>query len=147
LRYSYSQQRLTLIERGKELGGTWAEFQTQADNDKGAHGDISLQQGCDGAATIGSTCTEGKPCAPEKNVIGGFDWDPFNGAKQDMYWPKENGRKLLDTTEGNWERKTANQATIKHLQETVGQSNAYIVGGTGTRDIASENNCLSVVFY
>jgi len=63
-----------------------------------------------------------------------------------MYWPKENGRKLLDTTEGNWERKT-NQETIKHLQDAVGQDNAYIVGGTGTRDIASDNNCLSVIFY
>lgn len=134
------------IERVKELGGTWVEFQTQAFNG-GAHGDISLQQGCDGAATISSTCSQNKHCDPIRNVIGGFDWDPFKGASKDAFWPKDNGRKLLDSTEGNWERKMPNLATISHLQKTVGQSNAYIVGGTGTRDIASENGCLAVTFY
>ncbi|KAH8598795.1 hypothetical protein B0O99DRAFT_591416 [Bisporella sp. PMI_857] len=134
------------IQRGNKLGGTWAEFQTSADNDPAhaAHGDISIQQGCDGAATIQSTCT-GSKCGG--NVIGGFDWDPFKGADDKaLYWPTTDGRKVLDSTEGNWERQP-NTKTIDHLNKVVGQINAYIKGGSGTRDIASPNGCLRVVFY
>lgn len=43
------------VQRGKDLPATWVEFQIQAANDGAAHGDISVQQGCDGAATIAST--------------------------------------------------------------------------------------------
>ena len=43
------------VQRGKDLSATWVEFQIQAADDGGAHGDISLQQSCDGAATIVST--------------------------------------------------------------------------------------------
>jgi len=117
-----------------------------APEDNKAHGDISLQQGCDGPVTIGSTCSEGETCDQFTNVIGGFDWDPFKGATDQMYWPTSDGRKILDTTMGNWER-PQNNATIAHLQKLVGQRNAYIVGGEGTDDIASGNNCLSVIFY
>ena len=42
------------VQRGKDIPATWVEFQVQAE-DGGAHGDISLEQGCDGAATIAST--------------------------------------------------------------------------------------------
>ena len=43
------------VQRGKLIPATWVEFQLEASNDHAAHGDISLEQGCDGAATIAST--------------------------------------------------------------------------------------------
>lgn len=43
------------VQRGTQLPCTWVEFQLDASDDHGAHGDVSLQQGCDGAATIAST--------------------------------------------------------------------------------------------
>ncbi|KAG9248391.1 hypothetical protein BJ878DRAFT_412919 [Calycina marina] len=139
------------IQRGNALGGTWAELQTQASNG-GAHGDISLEQGCDGPATISSTCTDGKDC--DTPVIGGFDWNVFvdaNGkaAGDDVLWPAASvdGRKVLDTTMGNWDRTSPNQNTIRWLQGVLSQKYAYIEGGTGTDDIASANGCLAVTFY
>ena len=43
------------LQRGTQIPATWVEFQLDASNDHAAHGDISLEQGCDGAATIAST--------------------------------------------------------------------------------------------
>ncbi|KAJ6484430.1 hypothetical protein C8R47DRAFT_958794, partial [Mycena vitilis] len=35
------------VQRGTLQPATWVEFQLSADNDHAAHGDISLEQGCD----------------------------------------------------------------------------------------------------
>ncbi|KAL8678858.1 MAG: hypothetical protein Q9224_007081, partial [Gallowayella concinna] len=43
------------VQRGQLIPATWVEFQCEASNDHFAHGDVSLQQGCDGAATIKGT--------------------------------------------------------------------------------------------
>ncbi|PSN70564.1 hypothetical protein BS50DRAFT_316440 [Corynespora cassiicola Philippines] len=126
------------VQRGKELPCTWVEFQLEASDDHGAHGDISLQQGCDGAATIAST--------DGTNVSNGFIHDVVSGAPAAAIRKKPNGERAIDTTMGNW-MGGANKAAIDYLNKVVGQKRAYIVGGTGTPDVASKNKRLAVVMY
>ncbi|KAL8786273.1 MAG: hypothetical protein Q9213_002868 [Squamulea squamosa] len=126
------------VQRGTLLPATWVEFQISADNDGAAHGDISLQQGCDGAATIASTDGSGR--------FNGFQHDIVSGAPEAAVQNKPDGTRALATTVGNW-ASGPNQAAIDWENQQVGQSRAYIVGGTGTDDVASSNKCLAVDFY
>jgi hypothetical protein len=126
------------VQRGTLLPCTWVEFQLDASNDHAAHGDISLQQGCDGAATIAST--------DGSNVSNGFTHDVVVGAPEAAIRRKSNGERATDTTVGNW-MTGPNRAAIDYLNKVVGQLRAYIVGGTGVPDVASKNNCLAVVMY
>ncbi|KAL8645371.1 MAG: hypothetical protein Q9226_007338 [Calogaya cf. arnoldii] len=126
------------VQRGVLLPSTWAEFQIRADNDGAAHGDISLQQGCDGAATIAATDGSGQ--------INGFEHDIVSGAPEAAVRYKSDGTRALDTTVGNWNG-GPNKAAIEWENEHVGQRRAYIVGGSGTDDVRSGNMCLAVDFY
>jgi len=126
------------VQRGTQLPATWVEFQISASDDGGAHGDISLEQGCDGAATI--RATDGS------DWTNGFSHDVLSDAPEAAIQNKPDGRKALATTMGNW-MSGPNQAAIDYLNQVVGQQHAYIVGGTGTDDVASSNKCLAVVFY
>ncbi|KAI4220183.1 MAG: hypothetical protein L6R36_007803 [Xanthoria steineri] len=126
------------VQRGTLLPATWAEFQIAADNDGAAHGDISLQQGCDGAATVASTDGSGR--------FNGFQNDIVSGAPEAAVRYKADGTRALDTTVGNWNA-GPNLAAIAWENEQVGQRRAYIVGGSGTDDVASSNKCFPVDFY
>jgi hypothetical protein len=126
------------VQRGTTLPATWVEFQISADNDNAAHGDISLQQGCDGAATIAATDGSGR--------INGFTNEILNDAPPEACTNKPDGTKALATTVGNW-ASGPNQAAIDYLNRVVGQQKAYIVGGSGTDDVASSNQCLAVDMY
>lgn len=126
------------VQRGTLLPCTWVEFQLDASNDHAAHGDISLQQGCDGAATIEST--------DGSKVSNGFTNDVVTGAPEAAIRKKSNGERATDTTVGNW-MGGPNRAAIDYLNKVVGQRKAYIVGGTGVPDVASKNNCLAVMMY
>ncbi|KAL9005513.1 MAG: hypothetical protein Q9188_001715 [Gyalolechia gomerana] len=126
------------VQRGTQLPATWAEFQISADNDGAAHGDISLQQGCDGAATISATDGSGRS--------NGFTHDILSGAPEAAIQAKPDGTRALATTVGNW-MSGPNQAAIDWENQKVGQWKAYILGGTGTDDVASSNKCLAVDFY
>ncbi|KAL8936674.1 MAG: hypothetical protein Q9216_004812 [Gyalolechia sp. 2 TL-2023] len=126
------------VQRGTQLPATWVEFQISADNDGAAHGDISLQQGCDGAATISATDGSGRS--------NGFTHDIVSGAPEAAIQKKPDGTRALATTVGNW-MSGPNQAAIDWENKKVGQRKAYIVGGTGTDDVASSNKRLAVDFY
>ncbi|KAI0129726.1 hypothetical protein BJ170DRAFT_285437 [Xylariales sp. AK1849] len=126
------------VQRGTQLPATWAEFQVQASNDKASHGDISLEQGCDGAAEIAAT--------DGKNVSNGFSKDILKDAPAAAIRKKPNGEKALDTTMGNW-MGGPNKAAIDYEYKVLGHGKAYITGGTGVPDVASHNNCLAVTFY
>ena len=128
------------LQRGTQLPCTWVEFQIEASNDHAAHGDVSLQQGCDGAATIAST-DPGRPV-----VSNGFDFDVLANAPADAIRKKADGERALDTTVGNW-MGGPNKVAIEYLERVVGQRRAYIVGGTGVPDVASRNRRLAVVMY
>ncbi|KAF2189379.1 hypothetical protein K469DRAFT_748036 [Zopfia rhizophila CBS 207.26] len=126
------------VQRGKELPCTWVEFQLEASDDHRAHGDISLQQGCDGAATIAST--------DGTNVSNGFTHEIVLGAPAAAIRKKPNGERAIDTTVGNW-MGGPNKAAIDYLNKVVGQKRAYILGGTGVPDVASKNKRPAVVMY
>ncbi|KAF2184772.1 hypothetical protein K469DRAFT_708530 [Zopfia rhizophila CBS 207.26] len=99
------------LQRGTELPCTWVEFQLEASDDHGVHGDISLQQGCDVAATIAST--------DGKIVMNGFTEDVVSGAPEAAIRNKPNGERATDTTMGNWMGEP-NQAAIEYLDRVVG---------------------------
>ena len=125
------------VQRGTMQPATWVEFQVSASNDGAAHGDISLEQGCDGAATIAST--------DGSKRINGFTNDVVKDAP-DAACTKKNGEKVIASTVGNWAA-GPNKAASDYLDRVVGQRKAYILGGTGTDDVASRNKCLAVDFY
>ena len=81
------------VQRGTSLPATWAEFQVSAQDGK-AWGDISLQQGCDGAATVKPT--------DGGEIIGGFEADVVSGAPDDACVTRQDGVRALNTTMGNW---------------------------------------------
>jgi hypothetical protein len=129
------------VQRGTELPATWVEFQLEAADDHRAHGDISLQQGCDGPATIAST--------DGSNVINGLGpefVDVVRNAPDAACRNKPSGERAIDTTVGNWNG-GPNQAAIDYLNQVVGQTRAYILGGSGTPDVASADRRMAVVFY
>ena len=126
------------VQRGTQLPATWVEFQIAASNDNAAHGDISLEQGCDGAATISATDGSGQS--------NGFTNDVLSGAPPAALQNKPDGTPALATTVGNW-MSGPNQAAITWENQVVGQSKAYIQGGIGVPDVASTNQCLAVDFY
>ena len=120
---------------------TWAELQVQAD-DGSAWGDISLQKGCDGAAKIIS--------ATDASQAFGFEQDIISGAPDAAKVKTADGQPALGFTTGGWMGTTLeqpNQAAISWEQEQVGQSQVYILGGTGTQVVKSSNNVLHVEFY
>ncbi|MCJ1419753.1 hypothetical protein MMC32_006109 [Xylographa parallela] len=123
---------------GIQQPATWMEFQIKADNDGAAHGDISLEQGCDGAAVISATNGSGHS--------NGFLNDILSEAPEAALRQRSDGVRLLATRIGNLTG-GPNQAAIDYLNQVVGQQNTYIVGGTGTDDVASSNMSLAVDFY
>lgn len=125
------------VQRGNTLPATWVEFQIKA-TDGHAHGDVSLEQGYDGAATISPVAGGGS--------AGGFTDDVLSGAPPAAVVKKPDGSKAIASTMGNWNG-PPNQAAIDYLDKAVGQSKAYITGGTGVPDIMSTNNQFNVDFY
>ena len=99
------------VQRGDQQPATWGEFQVKASNDGRAHGDISLQQGCDGAATVAST--------DGTNVSNGFVNDIISGAPAGAFDMKPNGEKVLASTEGNW-KGPGNQVTTDWEHQQLG---------------------------
>lgn len=125
------------VQRGTAQPSTWVEFQTMSSGT--AWGDVSLEFGCDGAATV--VATDGVNTA-----VGGFTQDIVSGAPQAALTTNYNGVTVLDQTMGWWEG-PGNQAAIDYERQVVGQQQAYIVGGDGTTVVSSSNNVLAVTFY
>lgn len=126
------------VQRGDQQPATWAEFQVKASDDGRAHGDISLQQGCNCAATVAST--------DGTNVSNGFTKDIIKDAPAAAVEKNPSGEKTLASTEGNW-KGPGNQAAIDWEYKQLGQGKVYIKGGSGVPDVASKNNCLHFTFY
>ncbi|EMC94286.1 hypothetical protein BAUCODRAFT_228063 [Baudoinia panamericana UAMH 10762] len=126
------------IQRGSVQPATWVEFQIKAANDGQAWGDISLEMGCDGAATIAAT--------DGSNHRNGFQNEIISGAPAAAKVKRSDGRVVLDTTQGYWGG-GPNKAASAYEEKVVGQKKAYILGGSGTDMVMSKNNCLRVEMY
>ncbi|KAI9860639.1 MAG: hypothetical protein M1813_006064 [Trichoglossum hirsutum] len=127
------------VQRTRSIPSTWVEFQLAASDDGKAHGDVSIEQGCDGAAIIEST--------DGTNRSGGFTIDIVSGAPDaaTMVRPVDNKR-VLSSTMGNWFG-PANTAASNWAASKIDASKTYIVGGTGVEDVASANRAFAVTFY
>ena len=126
------------VQRGTLIPATWAEFQLDASDDHAAHGDISLEQGCDGSATIAST--------DGSHRIGGFEKDILSHAPANALVKRKDGMDVLASTMGNW-MAGPNEHAAAWEEKQVGQKKAYIKGGSGTDDVASKNQRLAVTFF
>ena len=146
------------VQRGEFLPATWAEMNMAGT----AWGDISLQQGCDGAATISSTTggtTEGftDNINEDPNVPAAAFFNPdTQGAP---CWGTgqctTSAKNVLDTTTGNyWSPQAPNAASTDYIMSKLGgptkaMQKAFV--GTGdsntTPQVTSSNNCLAVTFY
>lgn len=126
------------VQRGTRIPATWVEFQLSASNDHAAHGDISLEQGYDGPALIQATDGSGR--------INGFSHDILPHAPKAAITKRADGVEVLASTMGNW-MAGPNEAAAEYELKVVGQSKAYIKGGTGTEDVASKNQRLAVEFF
>ncbi|KAL8991693.1 MAG: hypothetical protein Q9169_007737 [Polycauliona sp. 2 TL-2023] len=130
------------VQRGTLIPATWVEFQTEASNDHAAHGDVSIQQGCDGGATIQGT--DGAPHG--SGPVGGFSKDVITHAPAAAKMRRQDGVMCLASTMGNW-LAGPNEAAAQWMFKEVGQKKVYIKGGSGTDDISSKNRRFEVCFY
>ncbi|KAL6717796.1 hypothetical protein ACLMJK_003881 [Lecanora helva] len=126
------------VQRTTLLPATWAEFQLDASNDHSAHGDISLEQGCDGAATIAATDGSG--------LKNGFEEDVLKGAPEGARVRRSDGVVCLGSTVGNWMGRP-NGAAAEWERRVLGVGKVYIEGGNGVGDVRSRDRRLEVVFY
>ena len=81
------------FERGTTIPATWTEFQLDASNDHAAHGDISLEQGCDGAARS-AQAMEAKGAMASPREFGDMH------LRQPFF--RSQTKKVLASTMGNW---------------------------------------------
>jgi len=131
------------VQRTKSQPATWVEFQLAASNDGVAHGDVSIEQGCDGPATIQSADGQG--------VVGGFTNEIVPLAPKEATTVRESdGQVVLQTTMGNWDVSAtdpAAQAAAAFAQSIIDPALTYILGGTGVSDVASNTQAMIVSFY
>ncbi|CAD6586746.1 MAG: hypothetical protein ASARMPRED_002816 [Alectoria sarmentosa] len=143
------------VQRGDFLPATWVELNMAGT----AWGDVSLQQGCDGGATLSST-TDGTSQGFSENINDNPDIPAgalFNPATEGT--PCYGGQcttsatNVLDTTAGNYWG-PANAATSNYIMEKLGgQTAALQKAFIGTADsnttpqVTSSNNCMAVTFY
>ena len=152
------------VQRGISLPATWVEMHMLGL----AWGDVSLQQGCDGAATLSST-TGGTTQGFTENINENADIPAgalFNPSTQTTPCYNDNGANLnvqcttsatnvLDTTAGNFWG-SANTASTNYIMGQLGGSNqteAMQKAFIGTADwnttpqVTTSNNCFAVAFY
>ena len=127
------------VQRGKFIPATWAEFQLAAENNTGAWGDISLEQGYDGPAIIRSSSDGTHSNGFENDILPGAPAAAVTVRAQDKV-------RVLASTMGNW-LGGPNHAAIDYENKVVGQKKAYITGGEGTDVVNSRNKRLAVEFY
>lgn len=145
------------VQRGEYLPATWVELNMGGT----AWGDVSLQQGCDGGATL-SSMTDGTSQGFSENINDNSDVPSdafFDPATQGS--PCYSGQcttsatNVLDTTTGNyWAPQAANSASTDYIIGRLGgQTAALEQAFIGTSDVnttpqvTSSNGCMAVTFY
>ena len=137
------------VQRGNLLPATWVELNMV---NGAADGDVSLEIGCDGGATVqASAISSGK-----KPPVFGFSKDIISGAPADAFFNPANptgenlggtltkSTRVLDATGTD---KVINGNTLKYEQSVLSQSQAYLFGGVGTNQAIASDNCILITFY
>ncbi|ROV87029.1 hypothetical protein VSDG_10029 [Cytospora chrysosperma] len=126
------------VVRSTDMPATWVEVQVMAD-DGNAWGDVSLQTGCDGAATVAPT--DGGSSA----TVGFSDTDIVANAPDSAKTTRADGVSVIATP---WSMGTIlNADAVDYLKRVVGVAKAYIDNTSQTDVAVSSNNRLAVVMY
>jgi len=134
------------IQKGTNETGQvalWGEFQLSDPAGK-AWGDISLQRGCDGGATVA-------PTDGTNDGVIGFTFDCRVGAPPNALITRPDGTQAVDQITTNW--LPANPNALTWLESKLDAKNAYLANpngtatGTGTHVANSQNKCLAWTFY
>jgi hypothetical protein len=126
------------VVRSTDMPATWVEVQVMAD-DGNAWGDVSLQTGCDGAATVAPT--DGGSSA----TVGFSDTDIVANAPDSAKTTRADGVGVIATP---WSMGTIlNADAVDYLKRVVGVAKAYIDNTSQTDVAVSSNNRLAVVMY
>lgn len=135
------------VARTTDTPATWVELQIQNTDDAATcgnmcgygWGDVSLQMGCDGAATVAPADGTGETV--------GFTEDVVSGAPSDATTTRGDGATVIKAP---WYDGAAlSQSAIGYLIESVpgGAQSVYINNTFGTSVAASANNRFLVTFY
>ncbi|KAG8158182.1 hypothetical protein KVR01_011943 [Diaporthe batatas] len=128
------------IVRATDMPATWVEVQIRAD-DGNAWGDVSLQAGCDGAATVAPADGGGSGAK-----VGFEGTDVVGAAPEAAKTTREGDGETVIATP--WSMgKILNQEAVGYLKQKVGVENAYIDNVWGTDVAVSSNNRLAVVMF
>lgn len=126
------------IVRSTDMPATWVEIQVKA-NDGNAWGDVSLQTGCDGAATVAPTD------GGSSSTVGFSNANIVADAPASAKTTRADGKSVIATP---WSvGKVLNQKAVDYLKSAVGDTKAYIDDTYGTKVAVSSNNRLAVVMY
>lgn len=126
------------VVRSTDMPATWVEVQVMAD-DGNAWGDVSLQTGCDGAATVAPT--DGGSSA----TVGFSDTNIVANAPDGAKTTRADGVSVIATP---WSIGTIlNADAVDYLKRVVGVAKAYIDNTSQTDVAVSSNNRLAVVMY
>ena len=137
------------VQRGSLLPATWIELNMESGK---ADGDVSLEIGCDGAATVRASAISGGGTPPtfgfSKNINANAPADALFNPK--IPTGEILGGKLTTATgvlDATGDATVINQHTLTYEQSVLSQSQAYLFGGVGTNQAIASDNCLLVTFY
>ena len=137
------------VQRGNLLPATWVELNMVAG---AADGDVSLEIGCDGAATVQASAVSGGGKPPvfgfSKDIISGAPanafFNPANPKGENLGGTLTKSTRVLDATGTDT---VVNAATLAYEQSVLSQSAAYLFGGVGTNQAIASDNCILITFY
>ena len=137
------------VQRGSLLPATWIELHMVSGK---ADGDVSLEIGCDGAATVRASAIAGGGTPPtfgfSKNINANAPadalFDPQNPTGEVLGGKLTTATGVLDAT---GDATVINQHTLTYEQSVLSQSQAYLFGGVGTNQAIASDNCLLITFY
>lgn len=137
------------VQRGSGLPSTWVELNMVAG---AADGDVSLEIGCDGGATVQASAVagggEGQVFGFSKDIISdapaGALYNP--ASNEELGGPKTTFAKVLDET-GTIATGVKNAVTLAYEKDKLSQSDEYLWGGSGTNQAIASNNCILIDFY
>ena len=137
------------VQRGNLLPATWVELNMVSG---AADADVSLEIGCDGAATVQASAVSGGGKPP----VFGFSKDIISGAPADAFFKPANptgeelGGTLTKSThvlDATGTDTVINGNTLKYEQSVLSQSEVYLFGGVGTNQAIASDNCILITFY
>ena len=117
-----------------------------------ADGDVSLEIGCDGAATVRASAIAGGGTPPTFGFSKNINLDapadalfnPQNPTGENLGGKLTTATGVLDAT---GDATVKNQHTLTYEQRVLSQSQAYLFGGVGTNQAIASDNCLLITFY